>query len=50
MNPKRTMSQALHSVNLSAAAAAFVAAGAAARTSTRLSRQPPAGRHGDGRS
>ena len=29
MNPKRTMSQALHSVNLSAAAAAFVAAGAA---------------------
>ena len=29
MNPKRTMSQALHSVNLSAEAAAFVAAGAA---------------------
>jgi hypothetical protein len=31
MNPKRTMSQALHSVNLSAEAAAFVAAGAAGR-------------------
>ena len=30
MNPKRTMSQALHSVNLSAEAAAFVAAGNAA--------------------
>jgi len=29
MNPKRTMSQALHTGNLSAAAAAFVAAGAA---------------------
>ena len=32
MNPKRTMSQALHSVNLSAEAAAFVAAGAAGNT------------------
>jgi len=29
MNPKRTMSQALHAVNLGAEAAAFVAAGAA---------------------
>ena len=39
MNPKRTMSQALHSVNLSVAAAAFVAAGAAG--STAVSAPPP---------
>ena len=39
MNPKRTMSQALHSVNLSAAAAAFVAAGAAGNMAT--SAPPP---------
>ena len=32
MNPKRTMSQALHAVNLGAEAAAFVAAGAAQTT------------------
>ena len=43
MNPKRTMSQALHSVNLSAEAAAFVAAGAAgnAAASTLPSEPPP---------
>ena len=38
MNPKRTMSQALHSVNLSTEAAAFVAAGAAGTT---LASAPP---------
>jgi hypothetical protein len=38
MNPKRTMSQALHSVNLSTEAAAFVAAGAAG---TPLAAAPP---------
>lgn len=32
MNPKRTMSQALHAVNLGVEAAAFVAAGAAQTT------------------
>ena len=32
MNPKRTMSQSLHAVNLGAEAAAFVAAGAAQTT------------------
>ena len=32
MNPKRTMSQALHAVNLGAEAVAFVAAGAAQTT------------------
>jgi len=39
MNPKRTMSQALHSVNLSTEAAAFVAAGAAGTTAA--SAPPP---------
>ena len=39
MNPKRTMSQALHTGNLSPEAAAFVAAGAAGNTV--VSEQPP---------
>ena len=42
MNPKRTMSQALHSVNLSAAAAAFVAEGAAGSTAASASLDEPA--------
>lgn len=48
MNPKRTMSQALHSVNLSAEAAAFVAAGAAGSAvavTPSLAPAPPARAH-----
>ena len=41
MNPKRTMSQALHSVNLSAEAAAFVAAGAAGAAGNAVASTPP---------
>ena len=40
MNPKRTMSQALHTANLSAEAAAFVAAGAVGTT---VASPPPPG-------
>ena len=46
MNPKRTMSQALHTGNLSAEAAAFVAAGAAGTT---VASAPPPGPSRDAR-
>ena len=42
MNPKRTMSQALHAGNLSAEAVAFVAAGAAGTTTASAPPSEPA--------